>query len=72
MDWSIDYRSPPVTLDGHCSVMFSVDFQTEDIAGKIFSCSKRAYFFFGESSEKRLNSVRSKFADALISRLIED
>ena len=29
-------------------------------------------FWFGESSEKRLNSVRSKFADASIWRLIED
>ena len=29
-------------------------------------------FCFCESNEKRLNSVRSKFADASISRLIED
>ena len=38
-DWSIDYRSPPA-LQRH----FLVDFQTEDITGTIFSCSKRAYF----------------------------
>ena len=29
-------------------------------------------FCFCESNEKRLNSVRSKFADVSISRLIED
>ena len=46
MDWSIDYRSPPVILDGHCSVIFFVDFQTEDIARKILPCSKRACFAF--------------------------
>ena len=114
---------------------FLVDFQTQDFAGKIFSCSKRVYFVFVnrsrngwtassrslpthrfrdwsktetalqrqrhcsvifwsisktkmslersfpalnenvcfcESNEKRRNSVRSKFADASSSRLIED
>ena len=54
----------------------SIDFQTQDIIGKIFACSERLIFCFCESNEleneKRLNSVRSKFADASISQLIED
>ena len=50
----------------------SIDFQTQDIIGKIFACSERLMFCFCESNEKRLNSVRSKFADASISQLIED
>ena len=53
---------------------FSVDFQNQDVVGKIFSCSKRACIVFvnRKSNEKQPNSVRSKFADAAISRLIED
>ena len=50
----------------------SIDFQTQDIIGKIFTCSERLMFCFCESNEKRLNSVRLKFADASISQLIED
>ena len=46
----------------------SIDFQTQDIIGKIFACSERLMFCFCESNEKRLNSVRSKFADASISQ----
>ena len=50
----------------------SIDFQTQDIIGKIFACYERLMFCFCESNEKRLNSVRLKFADASISQLIED
>ena len=51
---------------------FSVDFQTQDVVGKIFSCSKRACFAF----VNRMRNGRAAFArsctDASISRLIED
>ena len=50
----------------------SIDFQIQDVIGKIFACSERLMFCVCESNEKRLNSVRSKFADASISQLIED
>ena len=50
---------------------FSVDFQTEYIVGKILSWSKQACFFC-ESDKKRPNGGRSKFAGALISRMIKD
>ena len=51
---------------------FSVDFQNQVVAGKIFSCYKRECFCFCESNEKRPNSVRSNFAKASISQLIDD
>ena len=49
----------------------SIDFQNQDVIGKNgFALNEQ--FCFCESNEKQLNSVRSKFADASISRLIED
>ena len=71
IDFAIDRRLRPLASEA-LQRHLSIDFQTQDIIGKIFACSERLMFCFWESNEKRLNSVRSKFADASISRLIED
>ena len=71
IDFAIDRRLRPLASEA-LQRHLSIDFQTQDIIGKIFDCSERLMFCFCESNEKRLNSVRSKFADASISQLIED
>ena len=64
----LPHRSPPVTLNGHCGVIFQSIF-TPNIALERSCLDLNEH---GESDEKRPNGGRSKFADASISRLAED
>ena len=66
----IPYQSQPVTLNGHCGVIFQSIFKP-NISLEI-SCPDLNEHVFCESDEKWPNGGRSKFADASISRLAED
>ena len=55
----------------HCSVICQSIFKTKISLERSFPALNQHVLFF-ESNEKRLHSVRSKFADESISRLIEE
>ena len=73
-----DASISPLVEDWGCSAASEalqhhllVELQNKDVIGKIFPALNEQ-FCFCESNEKWLNSIRSQFADASISRLIED
>ena len=68
---SITVPIPAVTSNGHCGVIFG-QFSNQIYNWKDLVLIESSIFCFCESDEKRPNGGRSKFADALISRLTED